>query len=114
MQLKIADFGLSRVMPSNQNGTQATTLQPSTPYLSPEMLYAFSSTYTVKVDVWSAGCILAQFLNQGKPLFYELKLGGYASCLRRFVEVMGIFYFKKFCSFTLQPSRVGVLRRQFH
>lgn len=60
-KLKITDFGLSRRF-SHSN-------KPSTPgavtlwYQAPEMVLE-SYTYTEKVDIWSAGCVLAELMTK--------------------------------------------------
>mgnify|MGYP002636163408 CR=1 FL=1 len=66
--LKLCDFGLARLV-------QKTTLpQALTPrvvtrwYRAPELLID-DKYYSFGVDVWSAGCVLAEILSEGKPLF---------------------------------------------
>lgn len=60
-QLKIADFGLSRKF--------SYVSRPSTPgrmtrwYQAPEMLLE-APTYTTKVDIWSAGCVVAELMTK--------------------------------------------------
>ncbi|XP_021835040.1 serine/threonine-protein kinase ATG1t isoform X1 [Spinacia oleracea] len=61
--LKIADFGLSRVLHS---GDYAVTVCGSPLYMAPEML-GFQR-YDDKVDMWSIGAILFELLN-GYPPF---------------------------------------------
>lgn len=64
-EVKIADFGLSRWQSSFQMSysTDVVTLW----YRAPEILLG-SSAYSFEVDVWSAGCILAE-LALGQPTF---------------------------------------------
>lgn len=87
--LKLADFGLARKMNGNRT-TTATRIDtrtrrqglprfPSTPepmltpkvvslwYRPPELLLNTES-YTMAIDLWAAGCVVAEFL-LGKPLF---------------------------------------------
>jgi cyclin-dependent kinase 10 len=57
--LKIADFGLARSMPSNHN-----TMTPRVVtlwYRAPELLFG-AKEYTFAIDMWSSGCILAEFI----------------------------------------------------
>ena len=64
--LKIADFGLARAFnfPADRTYTQdVVTLW----YRSPELLLG-ENRYDLGVDMWSIGCILAEFLTR-KPLF---------------------------------------------
>lgn len=63
-ELKLADFGLARVMQSQKNYTnRVITLW----YRPPELLLG-SKVYDFCVDVWSAGCILGELLH-GRALF---------------------------------------------
>jgi len=63
--LKIADFGLARAfcVPVRQYTHEVVTLW----YRAPEILLG-SPTYSIPVDIWSAGCIFAELLTK-KPLF---------------------------------------------
>jgi serine/threonine protein kinase len=63
--LKIADFGLARAfcVPVRQYTHEVVTLW----YRAPEILLG-SATYSIPVDMWSAGCIFAELLTK-KPLF---------------------------------------------
>jgi len=63
--LKIADFGLARAfcVPVRQYTHEVVTLW----YRAPEILLG-SATYSIPVDVWSAGCIFAEMLTK-KPIF---------------------------------------------
>lgn len=63
--VKICDFGLARAvcLPAEHYTPEVTTLW----YRAPEVLLgAFKYNYTI--DVWSAGCVLAELLTQ-QPLF---------------------------------------------
>eukprot|EP00198_Chlamydomonas_reinhardtii_P011789 XP_001701126.1 cyclin dependent kinase [Chlamydomonas reinhardtii] len=64
--IKIADFGLARsYLPDEQAYTDwVVTLF----YRPPELLLGCKS-YSPTVDVWSAGCVLAEMANTGSPLF---------------------------------------------
>lgn len=62
--LKLADFGLARILdPAGPMSPQVATRW----YRAPELLYG-SDRYDGKVDVWAAGCILAEMLRLS-PLF---------------------------------------------
>lgn len=66
--LKIADFGNARSFGDPQTGAltpgnQVVTLS----YRAPELLYG-TETYSQSVDMWSVGCIFAEFI-AGRPLF---------------------------------------------
>jgi len=63
--LKLADFGLARAfcVPVRQYTHEVVTLW----YRAPEILLG-SATYSIPVDLWSAGCIFAEMLVK-KPLF---------------------------------------------
>ncbi|KAI8981898.1 serine/threonine-protein kinase pef1 [Mycotypha africana] len=64
-QLKIGDFGLARAfgIPVNTFSNEVVTLW----YRAPDVLLG-SRTYSTSIDIWSAGCIMAE-LYTGKPLF---------------------------------------------
>lgn len=65
-QLKIADFGLARVMV--KEGERLYSHQVATRwYRAPELLYG-SRQYDEGVDLWSVGCIFGEMLNHS-PLF---------------------------------------------
>lgn len=67
--LKIADFGLSRiVLPLNNTKTASMTEYVTTRwYRAPEVLVGWHS-YTSAVDLWATGVILAELLGR-KPIF---------------------------------------------
>ncbi|KAA8912589.1 hypothetical protein TRICI_003427 [Trichomonascus ciferrii] len=64
-QLKLADFGLARAfgIPVNTFSNEVVTLW----YRAPDVLLG-SRTYSTSIDLWSAGCILAEMFT-GRPLF---------------------------------------------
>ncbi|GAA96702.1 uncharacterized protein L969DRAFT_90637 [Mixia osmundae IAM 14324] len=64
-ELKLADFGLARAfgIPVNTFSNEVVTLW----YRAPDVLMG-SRTYSTSIDVWSAGCIMAEMIS-GVPLF---------------------------------------------
>ncbi|GME70283.1 hypothetical protein B5S31_g729 [[Candida] boidinii] len=64
-ELKLGDFGLARAfgIPVNTFSNEVVTLW----YRAPDVLLG-SRNYSTSIDMWSAGCILAEMLT-GKPLF---------------------------------------------
>ncbi|KAI3654962.1 hypothetical protein MP228_000342 [Amoeboaphelidium protococcarum] len=60
--LKICDFGLARLTDMQMTGYVSTRY-----YRAPEIMLTWQK-YNVAIDIWSAGCILAEMLD-GKPLF---------------------------------------------
>ncbi|TPX39064.1 hypothetical protein SeMB42_g06493 [Synchytrium endobioticum] len=64
-ELKLADFGLARAfgIPVNTFSNEVVTLW----YRAPDVLLG-SKTYSTTIDIWSAGCIMAEMYS-GKPLF---------------------------------------------
>ena len=62
--IQIADFGISRILPSKKTrpGTQIGTPR----YMGPELMS--SKPYTFQIDMWALGCILYEMLNM-KPAF---------------------------------------------
>lgn len=64
MSIKIIDFGISREIRSKPPYTEYVSTRW---YRAPELLFKFSS-YSAAVDVFAAGCIVAEmYLN--RPLF---------------------------------------------
>jgi len=63
-ELKLADFGSAKVLEGDHVSMSYIC---SRYYRAPELLVG-STTYTTKIDIWSAGCILAEML-MGKPIF---------------------------------------------
>ena len=61
--VKLTDFGLARIYDFN---SLLTTTVVTLWYRAPEVLLGV--TYATPVDIWSAGCILAE-LTSGQPLF---------------------------------------------
>ena len=66
-ELKICDFGLARYLLENNKANNLTQYIASRWYRPPEVLLSWSK-YDKSVDIWSAGCILAELLLR-KPLF---------------------------------------------
>jgi p38 MAP kinase len=61
-EVKIVDFGLARQVDNSMTGYVSTRW-----YRAPEILYNWMH-YTAAVDIWSAGCIMAELILK-KPLF---------------------------------------------
>ncbi|KDN34786.1 Cyclin-dependent kinase 1, partial [Rhizoctonia solani AG-8 WAC10335] len=64
--LKLADFGLARAfgIPLRTYTHEVVTLW----YRSPEVLLG-SRHYSTAIDIWSVGCIVAEMVMHGQPLF---------------------------------------------
>ncbi|PWZ55859.1 Cyclin-dependent kinase G-1 [Zea mays] len=62
--VKICDFGLAMSTDERLPYEPAGTLW----YQAPEMLLG-KPDYDTKVDVWSLGCVMAELVNNGRPLF---------------------------------------------
>lgn len=65
-ELKLADFGLARAfgIPVKCYSAEVVTLW----YRPPDVLFG-AKLYTTSIDMWSAGCILAELADAGRPLF---------------------------------------------
>jgi glycogen synthase kinase 3 beta len=80
--LKLADFGSAKILVAGQ---------PNISYIcsryvrSPEMLFG-STQYSVTSDLWSAGCVFAQLLLNGQPLFIA---GSNIDQLVEIIKVLG-------------------------
>ena len=64
--LKIADFGLARIIASP--GRKMTAGVVSDWYRPPEIFFG-ANYYSYSIDIWSAGCIFAEFLIK-EPIFW--------------------------------------------
>jgi len=68
--LRICDFGLARAMSDNKKDFVFWTDYVATRwYRAPELIMSFHTTYSTAIDMWSAGCIFGEMLNDGRPLF---------------------------------------------
>lgn len=68
--LRICDFGLARAnFDDTPDITFWTDYVATRWYRAPELIMTHSTRYSTKIDIWSAGCILAEMLGKGKPLF---------------------------------------------
>lgn len=81
--LKVADFGFARFIASP--GREMTTGVVSEWYRPPEIFFG-AQYYSYAVDIWSAGCIFAEFL-QKEPLFYG---SGEKEILTKIFYLLGI------------------------
>eukprot|EP01147_Barroeca_monosierra_P003061 gene3061-5838_t len=83
--LKICDFGLSRIADPRMNLQGVLTEYVATRwYRAPEIMLN-SRAYTKAIDMWSVGCILAEMLGN-RPLFPG---NHYLNQLRRIFEIIG-------------------------
>jgi serine/threonine protein kinase len=65
--IKICDFGLARTFGNNLEKPKYTPKVITLWYRSPEIL--LNMEYNHKCDIWSLGCIFAELLNFGNPIF---------------------------------------------
>lgn len=63
-QVKLCDFGSAKVL---VNGEANISYICSRYYRAPELIFG-ATEYTTSIDIWSAGCVLAELL-LGQPLF---------------------------------------------
>ncbi|GAB4841814.1 Glycogen synthase kinase-3 MsK-3 [Ancistrocladus abbreviatus] len=80
-QLKLCDFGSAKVL---VKGEPNISYICSRYYRAPELIFG-ATEYTTAIDIWSAGCVLAELL-LGQPLFP----GG--SGVDQLVEIIKIFH----------------------
>lgn len=66
IELRLADFGLARGLPDPGAGGQMAANVCQLPYRAPELLLR-SHRYGGGVDVWGAGCVLAELLAAARP-----------------------------------------------
>lgn len=63
--LKICDFGTAKKI---RPGEKSTTYISPRFYRAPELIFEYTQ-YSTPIDIWSAGCIIAEMLMAGMPLF---------------------------------------------
>jgi serine/threonine protein kinase len=66
--LKLCDFGLARFVVRTEKPLALTPRVVTRWYRAPELLLD-DKFYSYGVDVWSCGCVLAEILSEGKPIF---------------------------------------------
>jgi serine/threonine protein kinase len=87
--LRICDFGLARAAtadPNHKDHVFWTDYVATRWYRAPELIMTAETHYTAAIDMWSLGCILAEMLNKGRPLFPGINS---LDQLDRIVEVCG-------------------------
>lgn len=92
--LKIADFGLASVY--DPKFKKPMTSRVVTLWYRPPELLLGATYYGVGVDLWSAGCILAELLS-GKPILR----GRTEVYFRLYIDIDNFFYFLFFYFFKL-------------
>jgi len=69
-QLKICDLGLARAsfdeVPAFVYWTEYVATRW---YRAPELLLTYWTPYSTAIDIWAAGCVFAEMLGEGKPMF---------------------------------------------
>lgn len=69
-ELRICDFGLARAAFDDVPDMVYWTDYVATRwYRAPELIMTHYTKYNTSIDIWSAGCIFAEMLSQGQPLF---------------------------------------------
>ncbi|ODV65532.1 ser/thr protein kinase [Hyphopichia burtonii NRRL Y-1933] len=63
-ELKLCDFGSAKILNPNEPNVAYIC---SRYYRAPELIFG-ATNYTTKIDVWSAGCVMAELI-LGQPLF---------------------------------------------
>jgi len=78
-EVKIIDFGMSNVQNNVINKDYALTEYVTTKfYQAPEVFFNYKDNYTTAIDMWSVGCIIAEFYN--KEVFVK------ADNLQKYIE----------------------------
>lgn len=68
--LRICDFGLARADFDDVSDVPIWTDYVATRwYRAPELIMTHFTRYSTAIDIWSIGCIFAEMLGRGKPLF---------------------------------------------
>ena len=85
-EIKIADFGMSRFIASPG---RAMTKNLVTEYYRPPELFFGAKYYSFAVDIWSVGCIFAEFYLR-KPLFWSEDPTNQIDTLTKIFMLLGI------------------------
>nr|CAB3470645.1 unnamed protein product [Digitaria exilis] len=80
-QVKVCDFGSAKIL---VKGEANISYICSRYYRAPELIFG-ATEYTTSIDIWSAGCVLAELL-LGQPLFPG------ESAVDQLVEIIKIFH----------------------
>jgi glycogen synthase kinase 3 beta len=80
--LKICDFGSAKII---QPDEKSVSYIASRFYRAPELILDCQN-YTSSIDLWSSGCVIAEMLNSGSPLFVSESSYGQLSAI---VEIIG-------------------------
>uniref|UniRef100_A0A452Y6I1 non-specific serine/threonine protein kinase n=1 Tax=Aegilops tauschii subsp. strangulata TaxID=200361 RepID=A0A452Y6I1_AEGTS len=81
-QVKICDFGSAKVLVAGEPNISYIC---SRYYRAPELIFG-ATEYTTSIDIWSAGCVLAELL-LGQPLFPgESAVDQLVEIIKRFLE----------------------------
>lgn len=67
--IRIGDFGLARCLDDEKDGSKISHsgYVATRWYRAPEVICG--GRYTTQMDVWSAGCVMYEMMNEGEPLF---------------------------------------------
>lgn len=90
--LKIADFNLSRTntfMSSNYSSDVVTLW-----YRSPELLKGIDE-YSYYIDIWSVGCVIAEILGCGGPLFTGKSIKSQLKTIRSYKNKIDLYLSSK-------------------
>ena len=86
-EVKISDFGQSNVVTDQINKDYNLTKYVSTRYYrAPELYLRYEQNYDQSIDMWSIGCIIAEFFN--KKVF--IKADSDQEYLQSCLELMGM------------------------
>uniref|UniRef100_A0A7S0ZBR0 Mitogen-activated protein kinase n=1 Tax=Timspurckia oligopyrenoides TaxID=708627 RepID=A0A7S0ZBR0_9RHOD len=68
--VRVCDFGLARAAFDNAPDLLFWTDYVATRwYRAPELILSYYTSYSTAIDVWAIGCIFAEILGHGRPLF---------------------------------------------
>lgn len=82
-KLKICDFGSAKHLNPSE---KSVSYIASRYYRAPELLLD-CTTYTPAIDIWAAGCIIAETVRSGSPIFTGVSN---AALLQSIVRIMGL------------------------
>lgn len=80
-RLQICDFGSAKYL---REGEESVSYIATRSYRAPELLLDCRN-YTFAIDVWAAGCVIAEMYKQGKSLFNGINNQELLKCISRIV-----------------------------
>ncbi|PAN48698.1 hypothetical protein PAHAL_9G399700 [Panicum hallii] len=107
--VKICDFGLAMSTDERPPYQPAGTLW----YMAPEMLLE-KPDYDTQVDIWSLGCVMAELIDSGRPLFQGSHDQGQLNAIFQLLGAPDDSTWPWFSSTVVMPPQLADMQRENH